>query len=68
MPSVETNLTKNSSATKPKVSVVVIIHNIEREAQRTLYSLSAAYQRHISPEDYEVLVIDNGSNPAFDPG
>src|ERR1017187_1341110 len=37
-----------------------------REAPRTLHSLSAAYQRHIDPDDYEVIVVDNGSDPPFD--
>jgi hypothetical protein len=48
------------------VSLVVVIHNMGREAPRTLYSLSAAYQRHIDPDDYEVIAVDNGSNPPFD--
>ena len=52
---------------KPDVSVVVVVYNMAREAPRTLYSLSAAYQRHIKPEDYEVIVVDNGSNPRLDP-
>lgn len=52
---------------KPKVSVVVVVYNMAREAPRTLYSLSAEYQRHIDPDDYEVIVVDNGSNPPFDP-
>jgi hypothetical protein len=47
--------------------VVVVVYNMAREAPRTLHSLSAAYQRHINPEDYEVIVVDNGSNPPFDP-
>ncbi len=38
-----------------------------REAPRTLYSLSTAYQRHIEAGDYEVIVVDNGSTPPFDP-
>src|SRR5687767_10230179 len=38
-----------------------------REAPRTLHSLSADYQRHIDPDDYEVIVVDNGSSPPFDP-
>src|SRR5258706_11679173 len=38
-----------------------------REAPRTLYSLSAGYQRNIAADDYEVIVIDNGSKPPFDP-
>jgi glycosyltransferase involved in cell wall biosynthesis len=49
------------------VSVVVVVYNMAREAPRTLHSLSAAYQRHIDPDDYEVIVVDNGSNPPFDP-
>ena len=52
---------------KPEVSVVVVVYNMPREAARTLHSLSAAYQRHIEPDDYEVIVVDNGSNPPFDP-
>ena len=51
---------------KPQVSVVVVVYNIPREAPRTLYSLSAEYQRDIAADDYEVIVVDNGSNPPFD--
>ncbi|MFI5023178.1 MAG: glycosyltransferase [Alphaproteobacteria bacterium] len=50
-------------ADKPDISVVVVVYNIPREAPRTLFSLSAAYQRHIHPDDYEVIVVDNGSSP-----
>jgi glycosyltransferase involved in cell wall biosynthesis len=52
---------------KPKLSVVVVVYNMAREAPRTLLSLSANYQRHIAADDYEVIVVDNGSNPPFDP-
>ena len=51
---------------RPAVSVVVVVYNMAREAPRTLYSLSAAYQRDIAAEDYEVIVVDNGSSPPFD--
>lgn len=51
---------------KPTVSVIVVIYNMAREAPRTLFSLSTDYQRHIAAEDYEVIVVDNGSNPPFD--
>ena len=37
-----------------------------REAPRTLYSLSAKYQRNIAADDYEVIVVDNGSTPPLD--
>src|SRR3954454_14488128 len=52
---------------KPVISVVVVVYNIPREAPRTLLSLSASYQRDILPDDYEVVVVDNGSDPAVDP-
>lgn len=45
----------------PQLSVVVISYNIARELPRTLYSLSPAFQRGIAADDYEVLVVDNGS-------
>jgi hypothetical protein len=51
---------------KPEVSVVVVVHNMAREAPRTLRSLSASYQKHIEAEDYEVIVVDNGSVPPLD--
>jgi Glycosyl transferase family 2 len=53
-------------AERPKVSVVVVVYNMAREAPRTLFSLSAAFQRNISAEEYEVIVVDNGSTPPFD--
>jgi len=51
---------------KPDVSLVVVVYNIPREAPRTLRSLSATYQRHIGVDDYEVIVVDNGSTPPVD--
>jgi len=44
------------------LSIIVIVFNMRREAPRTLYSLSPSYQRGISSKDYEVIVIDNGSD------
>lgn len=37
-----------------------------REASRTLYSLSPAYQTDLVSEDYEVIAIDNGSAQPLD--
>lgn len=48
--------------TSPRLSVVVVVYNMQREAPRTLFSLSAAYQRRINPQDYEVIVVENGSS------
>lgn len=50
----------------PSLSVVVVMYNMAREARRTLYSLSADYQRHIGGDEYEVIVVDNGSDPPLD--
>lgn len=46
---------------RPELSVVVVVYQMAREAPRTLRSLAPAYQRGIGAEDYEVLVVDNGS-------
>ncbi|HET7394823.1 MAG TPA: glycosyltransferase [Gammaproteobacteria bacterium] len=46
---------------RPKLSVIVIVYDMAREAPRTLRSLTTPYQKNITPEDYEVIVIDNGS-------
>lgn len=45
-----------------KLSIIVILHDMQREAKRTLFSLSRAYQRNVADVDYEVIVIDNGSS------
>lgn len=54
-------LLKSFRKDRPKISVVVVTYNMVREAKRTLYSLSAAYQREVCEDDYEVIVVDNGS-------
>ncbi len=46
---------------KPKLSIVVIFYNMRREAKRTLFSLTADYQRDVDPDSYEVIAIDSGS-------
>ncbi len=56
---------KANSAT-PSLSVVVNFHNMRREAERTLYTLSEHYQEGISQQDYEVLAVDNGSSQPLD--
>ena len=46
---------------KPKVSIIVISYNMNRELPRTLLSLSPPYQKDIARDEYEVILIDNGS-------
>ncbi len=54
-------MSPSSSTTECLLSVVVVIHNMHREAPRTLRSLSSSYQQDITARDYEVIVVDNGS-------
>lgn len=49
-----------------KLSVIVNFYNMRREAERTLTSLSRGYQRGIEDLDYEVVCIDNGSDPPLE--
>ena len=44
----------------PRVSLVVIVYEMARELPRTLLSLSPPYQDY-DADDYEIIVIDNGS-------
>ncbi len=46
---------------QPALSIVVAFYNMAREAPRTLYTLSARYQRGVSEGEYEVIAIDHGS-------
>lgn len=46
----------------PPRSIIVVVFNMQREAPRTLFILTADYQ-NIAPDWYEVLVVDNGSTP-----
>jgi hypothetical protein len=45
----------------PALSIVVVFFNMAREAPRTLFTLSPAYQRGVSADDYEVFAVDAGS-------
>lgn len=46
---------------KPKLSIVVIAYKMPDQAERTLYSLSPAYQQGVSADDYEVIMVENHS-------
>lgn len=51
----------------PSLSVVVVAHDMARELPRTIETLSPRHQIGIEADDYEVIVVDNGSSPAIDP-
>jgi glycosyltransferase involved in cell wall biosynthesis len=50
----------------PRLSVVVIAYNMARELPRTIRSLSPSMQRDIVADDYEIIIVDNGSTEPFD--
>ena len=50
------------------LTVIVVFHNMEREAPRTLFTLSTEYQRGVCPEDYEVIAVDVGSSTPLNEG
>jgi hypothetical protein len=50
----------------PSLSVVVVAYDMARELPRTLRSLTLPYQRTIDADDYEVVVVDNGSPTPVD--
>ncbi len=43
------------------LTIIIIFYNGRREAERSLYSLSTPYQKGVTNEQYEVLVLDSGS-------
>ena len=47
----------------PDLSVVMVVHNMRREAERSLRSLSPAFQEGLDGRSYEVIVVENGSDP-----
>ncbi len=51
---------------KTQFSIIVNFYNMKREAERTLASLTRGYQLDIGDMPYEVLCIDNGSNPPLE--
>lgn len=51
----------------PRLSIIVVVYNMRREAPRTLYSLCSAYQKGIRWDEYEVIVVENGSTEPLTP-
>lgn len=51
----------------PKLTIIVNFHEMTREAPRTLFTLSAEYQRGVAPADYDVVAVDNGSSRPLRP-
>ncbi len=48
------------------LTVIVVFYNAQREAPRTLHTLSIPYQEGVTETDYDVIVLDNGSQRPLD--
>lgn len=51
---------------RPRLSVVVVVFRMRRQAMNTLLSLSASHQRDVAAADYEVIVVENTSDDMLD--
>ncbi len=52
----------------PRLSIIIVFHDMAREAPRTLHTFSPAYQRGVSAADYEVIAVDHGSRKPLEEG
>lgn len=50
-----------SEHVRPRLSVIVCVYDMPREAPRTILSAAVPYQKDVVDSDYEVIVVDNGS-------
>ena len=57
----ETQTGPAAAASTPRLSVIVVVYDMQREARRTLRSLTRGFQHGMSESEYEVVVVDNGS-------
>ncbi|MEI2642884.1 MAG: hypothetical protein V9G10_11275 [Candidatus Nanopelagicales bacterium] len=44
-----------------RLSIVVVVHRMSRQAENTLRSFAAPYQLHMDPADFEIIVVENES-------
>jgi hypothetical protein len=51
----------------PRLSVIVIVYRMRRQAMNTLRSLASCYQIGVNDSDYEVIVVENASSELLDP-
>lgn len=48
--------------TRPRISIVVVVYDMPRQAENSLFSLSAGYQLGVQESDYEVIVVESLSS------
>jgi glycosyltransferase involved in cell wall biosynthesis len=56
----------NSLESRLKLSVVVVCYEMAAQIKNTLHSLLPPYQRGVETNDYEIILIDNGSAKILD--
>lgn len=49
-----------------KLSVILVVYNMQRAAPRSIRSLLTPYQQGIDSDCYEVIVVENGSSEPLD--
>lgn len=54
------------TAHQPKLSIIVVVYKMPRQALNTLYSFAVPYQKNVSVDDYEVIVVENKSASNLD--
>lgn len=55
-------LAANAVSGQFKLSFILIVYKMPDQAEKTLHSLSAAYQQGVTEQDYEVIVVENESS------
>ena len=56
----------DSSEARPNLSVVVVCYEMAAQIKNTLQSLLPPYQRNICIDEYEIVLMDNGSAKMLD--
>ncbi len=60
-------MTSPSNSDRPLITVIIISYNMAREVPRTVQSFLPPYQKNISNDDIEIIVMENGSSAPIDP-
>jgi len=48
------------------LTILIVIYNMQREAPRTIFSALPPYQKGVSIDNYEILILENGSSKPLD--
>jgi len=62
MPTISQADTQYLDKSSPLLSIVIMVYKMPEQAKKTIYSLSAHYQRDVKEEDYEIIVMENPSD------